>query len=386
MISRKSFATLLIILLLPFSFSEYCYSRGQANIRVCVASDKDRVLLRIKGPYKIEGINSALTLDKGKALKNEYIVPTNSGLKLGDREFKIYGIKIIPKKDAAIFIDKRRFRGIVHIVRTERLKLLVVNHLDIEKYLYGVLYHEVPCHWPMEALKAQAIAARTFALYRIENMRDRDYDVTSDIYSQVYGGRLSERRRTKKAVDLTRGKVLTYNSKIIPGYYHAMCGGHTENAKNVFNINLPSLGGRACRYCKGAPHMSWKAKLSYREIQKRLNKYGIKIKGLNYIVTGKRDKSGRLKNVKVRGSKGVKEIKGYKFRLALGPNVIKSTNFTVRIIPKGVIFRGKGWGHGVGMCQWGAFGMAKRRFNHRKILEFYYPETKVKNYDEVIRF
>ena len=128
MIFRKSLATFLITLFFLTTFSEYCYSRGRANIRVCVASDKDRVLLRIKGPYRIEGINSALTLDKGRALKNEYIAPTNSGLKLGDREFKIYGIRIIPKKDAAIFIDKRRFRGIVHIIRTERLKLLVVNH------------------------------------------------------------------------------------------------------------------------------------------------------------------------------------------------------------------------------------------------------------------
>ncbi|UCD55269.1 MAG: SpoIID/LytB domain-containing protein [Candidatus Omnitrophota bacterium] len=386
MISRKRFLIFLIIPLFLISFSKYCYSRDRANIRVCVASGKDRVLLRIKGPYKIESINSELTLDKGRALKSEYIAPTNSGLKLGDREFKIYGIRIIPKKDAAIFIDKNRFRGIVHIIRTEQLKLLVVNHLDIEKYLYGVLYHEVPCHWPMEALKAQAIAARTFALYRIENMRDRDYDVTSDIYSQVYGGILSERRRTKKAVNLTRGKVLTYNGNIIPAYYHAMCGGHTESAKDIFGIDLPSLGGKACRYCKGAPHMYWKRKLSYRQVQGYLDKYGINVKGLKHIETGKRNKSGRIESIKVKDSKGAKEIKGYKFRLALGPNAIKSTNFTAKITPKGVIFRGKGWGHGVGMCQWGVFGMAKRRFNHREILEFYYPLANIEKYDEVIGF
>ena len=246
--ARRLVAAFLASILFLMPFSEYCYSGARANIRVCVARDKDRVLLRIKGPYEIQDINSALTLDKGRSLRNAYIVPTNSGLKLGVKEFKIYGIKIIPKRDATIFIDKRRFRGIVYIIRTEKLKLLVVNHLDIEKYLYGVLYHEVPYRWPMEALKAQAIAARTFALYRIENMRDRDYDVTSDIYAQVYGGRLSERRRTRKAVDLTRDKVLTYKGRIIPAYYHSMCAGHTENAKNVFNIDLPPLSGRACRY------------------------------------------------------------------------------------------------------------------------------------------
>lgn len=358
-------------------FASESYAEKCINIRVSVASGKDKVLLRVKGPYKIEAIDSALLLDTGRRLKGECIVPTNSGLLLGKREFKIYGIRIIPGKDGTVFVDKECFRGIVDIIRTEKLNLLIVNHLDIEKYLYGVLYHEVPHYWPMEALKAQAVAARTFALYRIQNMRDRDYDVTSDIYAQVYGGRLSERRSTKKAVDLTRGKVLTYNGAVISAYYHAMCGGHTENSKRVFDKDFPSLNGIHCRYCRGAPHMSWKAKLSYKEIEKRLNKYGIMVKGLNYIVCGKRNKSGRLESLKLRCSNGIKEIKGYKFRLALGPNLIKSANFTVRITRKGIIFRGRGWGHGVGMCQWGAFGMAKRRFNYKKILGFYYPGTKI---------
>ena len=86
------------------------------------------------------------------------------------------------------------------------------------------------------------------------------------------------------------------------------------------------------------------------------------------------------------GFNSVKEIKAFKFRLALGPNIIKSTNFKIRITPKGIIFSGKGWGHGVGMCQWGAFGMAKRRFACKLILDFYYPGAKLKYYDEVIRF
>jgi stage II sporulation protein D len=364
-------------------FSEYSHSSDYTNVRVRVAADKDKILLAVKGSYEIQSLNSALVLDKGRSIRKRYVTPTNSGLLLGDKEFKIYGIKIIPKKNAAIFINKSRFRGIVHIIRTEKLKLLVVNHLDIEKYLYGVLYHEVPYRWPMEALKAQAIAARTFALYRIENMRDRDYDVTSDIYAQVYGGRRSERRSTRKAVNRTRGKVLTYKGSIIPAYYHSMCGGYTENAKNVFDIKLPPLAGKACRFCKAAPHMSWKARLSYREIEKRLSKYGITVKGLSYIVEGKRDKSGRLKSVKVKGRKGVKEIKGYKFRLALGPNVIKSANFTIRVTSKGVMFRGKGWGHGVGMCQWGVFGMAKRRFNYKEILKFYYPGTRIEDKEKL---
>ena len=375
-------STLLFII---FSFRP-AYSEDGFNVRVCVEGDKNKIILTVKGPYLIKTINTDSVLSKGNYLGKEIVSPTNSGIKLGDSEFKIYGIRIIPKNDATIYVDNMHFRGIVDIMRTKELKLLVVNHLDVEKYLYGVLYHEMPHYWPIEAIKAQAVAARTFALYRMENSKDRDYDVTSDIYSQVYGGRKSERWITRKAVDATKGKVLTYQGRILPAYYHSMCAGHTEDAKKVFNIDLAPLKGKPCPYCEGAPHARWKAMFSYKQIEESLNKYGIKVKGLNFIAEGKRDASGRLEEIKIRDKKGVRRIKGFEFRLALGPNVIKSANFTIEITPKGVIFRGKGWGHGVGMCQWGAFGMSKRRFNYREILEFYYPEAKIEDYAKIIRF
>ena len=98
---------------------------------------------------------------------------------------------------------------------------------------------------------------------------------------------------------------------------------------------------------------------------------------MNFIIEGKRDKSGRVETIRIKDREGVKEIKSYKFRLALGPNSIRSTNFSITITRKGIFFRGKGWGHGVGMCQWGAFGMSKRRFSYKQILEFYYPSAKL---------
>lgn len=375
-LGRPLIIVILVLLCVP------AYALSGTNIRVCVAQDKDKILLRVKGPYRIEALNSDIALEEAKSLRKQYVLPTTSGMAIGEKEYKVYGIRVIPKNDAAIYVEKVRLRGIVDIIRTKRRKLLVVNHLDIEKYLYGVLYHEMPHYWPMETLKAQAIAARTFAMQRVETMRERDYDVTSDIYSQVYGGRSSERRTTRKAVDATRGKVLTYNGKILPAYYHAICGGHTESAEVVFGIDLAPLRGRRAPYCKGARGMRWKASFSYKQMEEKLNKYGIKVKGLSFIAEGKRDRSGRLIDVVIRDAEGVKRIKGFKFRLALSPNTIKSTNFTMKITTKGIIFRGKGWGHGVGMCQWGAFGMGKRRFNYKRILDFYYPGAKI----ESIRF
>ena len=372
--------TILLFFLLFFAI--FTAEADQSIIRVRVESGKNKLLLNVKSPYAIKAINSGLVLKKGKRLRNVYIIPTNSGLKLGNKEFKVYGISIIPGRDATLYVGKSRFRGTLDIIRTEDLGLLVINHVDVEKYLYGVLYHEIPHYWPLECLKAQAVAARTFAFYRMGIMGDRDYDVTSDIYSQVYGGRSSERRSALKAVDATRGKVLTYRGEILPAYYHSTCGGHTENAKVVFEKDLPPLRGRRCAYDRGARGMNWKAMFSYRQMEKKLNDYGIPVKGMSYIVAKKRNKSGRIETIKIKDREGVKEIKAFKFRLALRPNVIRSTNFTVRITPKGVIFRGKGWGHGVGMCQWGAFGMSKRRFNYKEILEYYYPGAKC----EAVRF
>jgi len=389
----KKLSLILIVIAIAALFAGGSYPANSANVRVRLGGEKDEVRLAVKGAHTIEAIDSALILKKGANLPEEKVIPAGSGIQIGKEIFKIYpvqsrktmgeglngvyGIRVIPKKDAGISVDGKQFRGIVDIIRTENMKLLVINHIDVEKYLYGVLYHEVPHYWPMETQKAQAVAARTFAMYRKTIMRDRDYDVTSDIYSQVYGGKGSEHGRARKAVDLTRGEVLIFDGKILPSYYHSICAGHTESSLSVFELDLVPLKGVKCPYCRGARGENWKASFSFRQMEKRLNDYGIPVKEMSDIREGKRDRSGRLETIKIKDKEGEKEIKSYKFRLALDPNMIRSTNFTIKITPKGVIFKGKGWGHGVGMCQWGAFGMAKKRARYKKILEFYYPEAKI---------
>jgi len=373
----KRIFCLLLILAAGLVFARDVHPANNTYIRVAVIRDRDKVTLAVKGPYRLEAIHTDLLLDRGERLREEPITPTDAGLKIGERDFKIHGLRVIPERDSTIYIDGKRYRGLVDIIRMKNLKLLVVNHIELESYLYGVLFHEVPHYWPYEVLKAQAVAARTFALYRIRSCKDKDYDVTSDVYSQVYGGRGSERWKTTRAVKATRGQVLTYRGEILPAYYHSMCAGHTEDANVVFGIDLPPLKGVKCPYCKGARRMSWKASFSYKQIAERLNKYGIKASGIKHIAEGERDASGRLLDIKIKDKDGEKSIEAYKFRLALGPNMIKSTNFTIKITRGGIIFSGKGWGHGVGMCQWGAFGMGRRRASYKKILDFYYPGAKI---------
>ena len=354
-------------------------------IRVAVMLDAPELSLRIRGNYQIYALPLLEPLKKGKNLNNVIIEPTYSGISLGKERLKIYGIKIKPSSVADICINNRKFRGEIDIIRTEDLKLLVVNRLDIEDYISGVLYHEVSHWWPMETLKTQAIAARTFAIYKSVESKNKDYDLRSDIYAQVYGGKTSEKFRTNRAVEKTAGKILIYKNKVFPAYFHATCGGHTEDASLLWNVNIAPLKGRRCKDCKKSPHFDWDKEVPLSTIEKKLNENGYKIKDLNGIRTSTRDASGRIKTISVIDSLGVEKIPANKFRLAVGPNVVRSTNFAVNIKGERALFRGKGWGHGVGMCQWGAYFMARRGLKAEKILAFYYPGTKIVDLKDIVK-
>ena len=354
-------------------------------LRVAVIIDAPEISLKIRGNYHIYALPMLEPLKEGRGFNKVIIKPAYSGIVMGSKPFKIYGIKIKTDKVADISINGRRFRGEMDIIRTENLKLLVINRLDIEDYINGVLYHEVSHWWPMEVLKAQAIAARTFAIYKSSEAGDKDYDLRSDIYSQVYGGKTSERFRTNKAVEMTAGKILVYKREILPAYFHATCGGHTEDASLLWDANIRPLKGRPCRYCGRSPHLHWVKKIPLVSIEERLNKYGYKIRGLGDIRTSSRDASGRIKTVSIIDSLGREKIPANKFRLAVGPNVIRSTNFTVKIKGDKATFNGKGWGHGVGMCQWGAYYMARRGLRAVDILRFYYPGARIVDLKDIVK-
>ena len=349
-------------------------------IRVCVIKEKPSLKLSIKGKYTIETLeNHHILQESSSGITDQKVMPTNSGITVGEQEFLVYGIRIIPTLGANISINSKRFRGVVDIIRTKSMKLLVINHIDIEDYLFGVLYHEMPHDWPMQALMAQAVTARTYAVFRKEERKKEDYDLTNDQYSQMYGGKDAERFRGKWAVEMTKGKVLEYDNKILPCFYHSTCGGHTEDSSKIWTLELKPLKGRSCPYCKEAPLYNWDAIFSYKQIQERLNNKKIKCKDVKNIREGKRDGSGRLETVIITDKNGEINLPSEKFRLALGGSeFLKSTKFSIKKTKKGIIFKGHGWGHGVGMCQWGAKGMSDKGYDYDKILDFYYPGAVIK--------
>lgn len=384
-----------VALILVFLTSALPTSSAQSRnlVRVAVVTDASLIKLTIRSPFKILALNTNEELYKDRRIWNGKIVPTESGIKINKLDFKIYGIRIQPSRSPAIHLNGRKFRGAVDIIRQPDKTLLAINRLDVEEYISGVLYHEVAAWWSIEALRAQAIVSRTFALYQARVNAHKDYDLESNVYSQVYGGRTSERGRTSKAVRLTSGKVLTYKGKIFPTFYHATCAGHTENASRLWKIDLPPLRGRECQFCQRSPHFHWKKEVSLQDIEEALEKADFKVGLIKSIEIVDRDVSGRVTDLEIASTRGKIEVNANRFRLTVGPNIIRSTNFNLEIKKRRppfqqvgtgqAFFEGYGWGHGVGMCQWGSFFMARRGFNAEQILGYYYPESKIKEIEQI---
>jgi stage II sporulation protein D len=223
-------------------------------------------------------------------------------------------------------------------------------------------------------------------LYQKRQNRNQDYDVRSDVKSQIYAGCTAEKWSTNRAVRLTRHEVLTYKGEILPSYYHATCAGHTEDAANLWDVGLglEPLKGVACPFCKASPHYRWSKELSLKDLKAALENAGYHIEAITSIGVAARNKSGRVDKLEIKDAGGVTTLLTAKdFRAAVGPNEIRSANFDVKVSGDYAIFWGFGWGHGVGMCQWGAYGMACKGYKAEGILRYYYPGAEISTIEQV---
>ena len=287
-------------------------------------------------------------------------------------------VQIVPLKGTSIYINNRIYRGKINLIRKSKGGVLITNELGIEDYVKGILCKEIAPWWPMDALKAQSIIARTYALYQQQFPKDKDFDVTDDIYSQVYGGKSSERWRTNRAVGLTKGRILIFQGKVFPAFYHATCGGATEDASQLWKIDLAPLKGIPCGFCKASPHFSWEKEIPVALLRQKLLEKGYSCpEDIQDIEIMTRNSSGRVMRVLFKGKDSYAEISGKDFRQVLGPNIIRSATFTITIINNTAFIKGLGWGHGVGLCQWGMYAMAKEGYTYTQILSHYFPGSQI---------
>lgn len=251
-------------------------------------------------------------------------------------------------------------------------KTQIIEVLPLEDYLYGVLPYEMSYSWPLEALKAQAVAARTYTLKSIENTQNNPFDLYSDVRSQMYKGSAKVYDSVKKAVDGTKGQVLKYNNNLFYTYYHANCGGHTDTPPWLSSAVKP-LHGAKCGYCNHGKGATWKYTLSKETVNNFLKKNNIS-GTIKSIKIASKYSSGRAKNLKITTTKTSKTIPCNTFRVGVGSTKFKSC-FITNI--SGLTFSGKGYGHGGGLCQEGAKGMAESGKDYKDILNRYYPSAKL---------
>jgi stage II sporulation protein D len=270
------------------------------------------------------------------------------------------------------------YRGKIRLHKNAGRGIDVINVLNVEDYLYGVVPKEMPPQWHPEALKAQAIAARTYALYQKEKNKNRDYDIIASTTSQVYGGAGIETEKSNQAVDETRGKVLLYNGQLALTYFHANSGGMTEDAKSVWTADIPYLKSVQDDYSIKAPNYSWTLSLSTENIRKALNHKGLQIGSIKRVASVDVSSSGRVQKIKILHGGGEVVVKGTDFRNKIDPTLIKSTLFTITNGDDGILLEGKGYGHGVGMSQWGAYMMACEGYSYSDILKHYYCGTEIR--------
>ncbi|MDD5155817.1 MAG: SpoIID/LytB domain-containing protein [Candidatus Omnitrophica bacterium] len=246
------------------------YGQTEQYIRVAILQDAPSLNLKISGICEVLDGPTGAVLYRGKNL-NTTVTAYKGGILIAGNNFASRQVLVRSGDQSPIVINGRLFSGDIGLIKKDGGHLLVLNIIGLEDYVKGILYHEASHYWPMDALRAQAVVSRTYAVYQMQENKSRDFDVTCDIYSQVYGGKTSERFRTNEAVDDTRGQILTYEGKIIPAYFHATCGGHTQDASLLWNVNIAPLKGVICVFCKDSPHFRWHDTLPLAEIEKKLS-------------------------------------------------------------------------------------------------------------------
>ena len=336
-----------------------------------------------------------------------------------------------------IWVNGKQYRGKI-LLRSAGKVMNIINVLDLEHYLQGVLPKEVHPDWPLESLKAQAVAARSYTLANLNKHSGSKFDLCARTHCQVYGGKSGEHSRTNRAVKDTSGMVATYAGRAIAALYHASSGGHTECSSNVWDWDVPYLKGVAD--LDPSPHCYWYKVMTAAEMEEAFRRNGYQLGRITQIIPDKKGTSGRIASCTFVGEHGQVELTGEKARTILG---LKSTLFTIEwqqtqpsdgplaipavmeelafslptaaltaiSIPSAAeaaasdaaaadaaaagesqlsparppigiwapgyqpsqwVIRGRGWGHGVGMSQWGAMALAERGHTFDEILKYYY--------------
>jgi stage II sporulation protein D len=397
---------------------------SQFWVRVLLATNVTQCTL--SAPSAIDVLRSSL----GPALQatayasessGEPVTITLSGgrLLLGAVPLAASEATLCPRRPHVFSFNGDPYRGKLRIiVNPQGQGFDAINLVPIEPYLAGVVGEEMPDYWEPEALKAQAVAARTYCLYTKNRFGvNRNWDVGRTQANQVYGGVRAESSQAWNAVNSTAGKVLVSNDSepqdagrkpvvssvlrrpssgirgLFPAYYSSVCGGYTADSNDIFGESFGPLKGVACPYCKEVARLGlffWPmAQFDRQTVTKQLVQRYPKLDALgeikDIVVIGQRDcdEFSRLTRIRLVGTTGKTDtLRAEDLRLAIDPTGRKIKSTICHVVTWGdgwAFLAGRGWGHGVGMCQCGAEGLARLGKNAEEILRYYYSDCEIVN-------
>jgi stage II sporulation protein D len=352
---------------------------AEEMIRVAVRSGVARTILSAEGlraaPAVAVSEGQSEELPEGTRLgrgRVELRTEGGDGLAIDGRRWK--GSAVALTADGPIRADGRELSRWVEVRRTKG-GLTLVEVLPMEDYVAGVVSGETPTSFPLEARKAQAVAARTFALVRKLDAvsAGRAWDLGATVVSQVFVGAAAADPAAKEAAASTAGQVLVLDSVPVETYFHSSCGGRTEDGLAALGRGYEYLASVECGRCDGAPGALWRQVIPAEELGRAA--------GLGRAATTveivERTASGRAARIALEAGKRRVTITGADLRQRLGWSRLRSLAFEVEPVKGGFAFDGKGSGHGAGLCQWGAAGFAREGRTYREILAHYYPGTEI---------
>ncbi len=345
------------------------------SIRVLVLKDVSAVKLSGEG-LTLHNLKTGQTFFKNRK-SSSLTVEREAGPRLRVRGHSLSAPGFVVDSFAGpVSINGRKYRDQLKMIPGPNRDVWVINVLPLEEYLVGLVNYEISSQWTMEALKTQVVAARTYAFYQRSNRSGELYDVDSGVNDQVYGGVGREDNRSRKAVQETKGELILYQGNPIFAVYSACCGGKTEWGENMWAGNFPYLRSAECNYCLDSPHFLWNYSIEGDRLGMALEATSSNSRVLGLEID-QRSQSRRVLKLTVQMEGNQRQISGKDFRRLLGYDQLRSTNFVMSQKDGVYHFSGLGWGHGVGLCQWGAKGMAEAGADYRTILKYYYQDVEV---------
>lgn len=379
---------------------------GEPTVQVGLVIGGSSVTLGGEGPLRLEQADGSPVLEiPGGEAWTAAAAPGGIGLMSasGAHAGLVDRVRVAPADSAdAVRVNGRAYRGTLLLFR-DRTGLTLVNQVALEAYLRGVLSLEMGRRDPAEreALRAQAVVSRTYALRNLGRWRAQGFDLYATVADQVYGGVGGETPEAKEAVASTRGQILTYGGEPIDAFFFSTCGGRTAEGTEVFRgadrpylRSVPDVSPDGVVYCSISPRFRWREEWSGEGLRSVLRRWlpavlGVapgRIQAVRDVRIEQLTPSGRVGRIRlVLGERDAVDVDGPLIRQVLrngAGDLLRSTAFTLQVTRNGgrldrLVIEGSGNGHGVGFCQWGAVGRARAGQEYRQILQAYYPGAEV---------